>query len=64
MEPKLLRIREVTERTGISRASVYRLMGKGTFPQPLRPTEKMVRWRVEEVEAWLDNLTQGESLQR
>ena len=36
MNEKLLRRRDVEELTGLSRASVYRLISEGEFPRPVR----------------------------
>ena len=36
MNDRLLRRREVEELTGLSRASIYRLMRRGRFPRPVR----------------------------
>ena len=46
MREKLLRRREVEEITGLSRASIYRLMDEGKFPRPVRVSATAVRWKA------------------
>lgn len=50
---KLLRRKEVEERTGLSRSSIYLAMSQKTFPRPLRVGARAVRWRVDEIDAWV-----------
>ena len=50
---RLLRLREVLARCGLSRTTVYRQMGEGAFPRPLRVGVRAVRWRESEIEDWL-----------
>lgn len=44
---------EVEKATRLSRSSLYRLMRLGRFPEPIKVSERAVRWRSTEVEAWL-----------
>ncbi len=50
-----LRCREVQEKTGISRSTIYRLMKAGEFPSPYRLSKGRVGWKLAEVEEWLDS---------
>ena len=42
---KLLRRKEVEERTGLSRSSIYLAMSQKAFPRPLRVRARAVRWQ-------------------
>ncbi len=53
MNEKLLRRREVEELTGLSRASVYRLISEGEFPRPVRVSATAVRWKASDIDAWI-----------
>ncbi len=53
MEERLLRRRQVEEITGLARSSIYRLMGQGAFPRPVRVGPNAVRWRKSDVIAWM-----------
>ncbi len=52
----LMRIREVSEVTTLSTASVYRLMSQGQFPKPIKVMSNRVAWRSSDVQAYLANL--------
>ena len=54
---RILRIRTVLERTGLSRSTLYRKIQQGTFPKQLRISERCMGWRESAVEAWLRSPT-------
>ena len=51
----LLTRREVERRTGLSRSTLYRKMREGTFPVPLKISERAVRWRDRDIRAYVDS---------
>lgn len=51
----ILRIQTVLKRTGLSRSTMYRKMGNGTFPENIRISTRCVGWRESAVNAWLRN---------
>ena len=50
----LIRIREVMERTSLTRGTIYRLVGDGKFPRPMHIAERSPRWIAEEVDRYVD----------
>ena len=50
---RILRLKSVLERTGLSRSTVYRKIQARTFPKPLKISERCIGWREADVEAWL-----------
>ena len=54
---KLLNVTEVASKIGVSIPTVYRFVRAGTFPKPLAVGPQARRWRSDEVEAHLDELT-------
>lgn len=54
LPPPLLTRHEVERLTALSTSSLYRAMRQGDFPEPLRIGERSVRWRADEVGAWID----------
>lgn len=50
---RVLRLREVEERTGLKRASIYRRGTAGTFPKPIRLGANSSGWIESEIESWL-----------
>ena len=52
----ILRFAQVREKTGLSRATVYRRIRAGTFPAPLDLGEggcRSLGWLEDEVDAWV-----------
>lgn len=49
----LLTTHEVTELVQVSRPTLYRWMGQGYFPHPVKHGTQN-RWLYQEVQAWLD----------
>jgi len=50
---KIIRIRTVLQRTGLSRSTVYRKMEDGTFPPKVKLSEHCCGWRESEVNHWI-----------
>jgi prophage regulatory protein len=50
---KILRIRTVLARTGLSRSTIYRKMKDGTFPNQVRISEHCSGWRESEINRWI-----------
>lgn len=53
MTARLLTRQEIENLTGLSRSTLYRLMRRGAFPEPIRIGLKAVRWPEPEIDAWL-----------
>jgi prophage regulatory protein len=52
---RALRLPQVSERTGISKTQIYRLMQRGEFPLPARLSERVVAWDEDLISDWLSN---------
>ena len=52
MVRELMRREEVEERFGVSRRWIYNQMRAGRFPEPVRISERAVRWRVIDLDEW------------
>ena len=52
---RLMRLTEVLDLTGLSRATLYRKISAGTFPPQHKLAERCCGWRAGEVEMWLRN---------
>lgn len=53
--PAILRRPEVERITGLSRSTIYRLIGKNEFPKPVRLSSNAVGWRSEDILAWVNS---------
>lgn len=51
---KILRLRPVLSRTGLSRSMAYDLMAKEQFPKPISLGARAVGWLESEIDAWID----------
>jgi prophage regulatory protein len=51
---RLLRFPEVKARTGLPRSTLYLLMRQGNFPKQKRLSERVVAWREDEVQRWIE----------
>jgi prophage regulatory protein len=56
-----LRLRQVIEIVGLSKAMIYRKARQGTFPKPYKPGGVSSRWSRQEVTGWLDAIKTGRS---
>lgn len=52
---RILRRRQVEERTGLSRSTIYRRMQAGTFPPAIPLGGRLVGWRAADIEWFLEN---------
>ncbi len=50
---RLLRIRDLEQKVGLSRATIYRRIAAGTFPRPRQVGEQAVAWVESEVDTWI-----------
>ncbi len=51
---KVLRIKKVIESVGLSRATIYRAMKEGRFPQAVQLGPNSVGWLEHELTEWLN----------
>ena len=52
---RILRMRTVLQRIGLSRSTVYRKMKEGTFPSQVRLSEHCSGWRESEINRWIND---------
>lgn len=55
----LLKISDVTQLSGFSKASIYRLMNLNKFPKALDTGTGSVRWRKSAILAWQESLIES-----
>jgi prophage regulatory protein len=54
---RILRIKAVLARTGLSRATMYRKMQNGTFPRSIQISTRCIGWRESAINAWMTSST-------
>lgn len=50
---KVIRLKQVIDRTGLSRSTIYDMMKAGTFPARVGLGLRSVGWRENEVSDWI-----------
>ena len=53
MTDRILRRKDVEQLTGLSRSTIYRHVSAGTFPAPVKLTERLIGWRESTISVWL-----------
>ena len=51
---RTIRIRRVTDKTGLAASSIWRLARQGQFPTPVKLSPGCTAWFEHEIDAWLD----------
>jgi prophage regulatory protein len=52
---RILRIKAVLARTGLSRSTLYRKIQNGSFPRQVRISTRCAGWRESAINAWMRN---------
>ncbi|UXZ53985.1 MULTISPECIES: helix-turn-helix transcriptional regulator [Halomonadaceae] len=55
MSMKLIRIKDVMERTGLARSTIYKYISLGKFPKPVKQTSRAVAWVESEIAEWIND---------
>jgi prophage regulatory protein len=50
---RIIRLRTVLDRTGLSRSTVYRKIAEGTFPRQVRISVHGAGWRESAINRWI-----------
>ena len=52
---RILRLPTVLNRTGLSRTTLYRKIGQGSFPKQVKISTRCAGWRESAIAEWLKN---------
>lgn len=55
LSDRALNVREVTEKTGMSKSTIYRWIRQGEFPNGKRFGKCSVRWLESVIDAWIQS---------
>lgn len=50
---KLLRLPQVKDLTGLSRATIYRYVDAGEFPRPVKLGPRAIAWHASDIDGWI-----------
>ncbi|MEO6279845.1 AlpA family transcriptional regulator [Roseateles sp.] len=53
--PSFLRLPVVRRRTGLGRSTIYRMMSKKQFPEPVRIGLRAIAWREADIDDWMNS---------
>ena len=54
MSHQILRMFEVSDRTGLAKSSISEQIRKGSFPKPIKLSPRSVGWLEADINSWLD----------
>ena len=52
---RIVRLRTVLARTGLSRSTIYRKIAEGTFPTQIKISINGAGWRESDINRWIAN---------
>jgi prophage regulatory protein len=52
---RIVRLKTVLARTGLSRSTIYRKIAEGTFPAQLKISTNGAGWRESDINRWIAN---------
>jgi prophage regulatory protein len=52
---RIIRLRTVLARTGLSRSTIYRKIAEGTFPAQIKISANGAGWHESEIDRWVAN---------
>lgn len=52
---RIIRMKTVLARTGLSRSTIYRKIAEGTFPPQLRISANGTGWHESDINRWIEN---------
>ena len=52
---RIVRLKTVLARTGLSRSTIYRKIAEGTFPPRIRISVNGAGWRESDLNRWVEN---------
>ena len=50
---RLLRIRDLENKLGVKKSTIYKMIQNGEFPKPVKISERAVGWRESQADAWI-----------
>ena len=50
---RIIRLKTVLDRTGLSRSTIYRKIAEGTFPAQLKISTNGAGWRESDINRWI-----------
>ncbi|WP_273992323.1 AlpA family transcriptional regulator [Vibrio parahaemolyticus] len=55
---RFLKLKEVMEKTALSRSAIYRKMNEDAFPKSVNVSDRAMAWVESEVDDWMETMLQ------
>lgn len=56
---RLLRLKQVVSKVGLSRSQIYKLIAKGSFPEQIKIGPKISAWPEQTIDQWISRQIEG-----
>ena len=56
---RLLRLKQVVIKVGLSRSQIYKLIAKGSFPEQIKIGPKISAWSEQTIDQWVSRQIEG-----
>ena len=53
---KFLRIKNVMEKTGIAKSTIWLWVREGKFPKPIKLSPRITVWNEDKISEWINNI--------
>ena len=63
MTQEILRLKQVKNRCGLGRSSIYQKMKDGEFPRPIFLSKRAVGWVSNEIDSWITSRIEASRVQ-
>jgi len=60
-QERLLQVKAVSPIAGLGVSTIWAMVRKGKFPAPIKITPHTTRWRLSDINAWLENPAEWEA---
>ena len=54
-----IRIKEVMEKTGVARSTIWLWVKEEKFPKPIKISPRVTVWKSSDIQQWQEELVQG-----
>ena len=52
---KLLRVKEVANKTSVGKSTIWSWVKDGKFPEPIKISDRISVWKESDVDAWIES---------
>lgn len=60
-QERLLQVKSVASIVGLGVSTIWAKSRAGSFPKPIKISQNVTRWRLSDIDAWLENPAEWEA---